>query len=120
MSDEDPLVNDLTVAVENLDLTSVGRLLSTQSLDLGMRLGPDAWTLLHLAVDAEVDDAVQFGRPLTSAMTRLLLDHGVDPRLRDSQSATPSEMAGQRDHPEAAEMLRHRHLELDELDASDL
>lgn len=75
---------DAHVAVELGDLDRLGRL-----LDTGTDVNEEAagLTLLHHAVDVELDSHVQSGDPLSCAITEFLLERGADP-LRKSGGGT--------------------------------
>jgi len=64
------------------------------------------WTPLHIAVDVEADSALQAEEQPSPQLTRLLLDAGADPLLREHQGRTAMDIAAQHDYTEACELLR--------------
>ena len=103
---DDPFQHDVQISVENLDSVGLRRLAKKPRWQPNVRVGPDNWTLLHLAIDAELDFSHQFRQPLAPDMTRLLLELGTDPRLQAANGETPSEMAFRREHGPAVELLK--------------
>ena len=103
---DDPFLHDVQISVENLDSVGLRRLAKKPSWQPNVRVGPDNWTLLHLAIDAELDFSHQFGEPLTADMTQLLLKLGTDPRLQAANGETPREMASRGEHGPAVELLK--------------
>ena len=54
------------------------------------------WTPLHLAVDADIDSVIQSGsdsREITFSVTRVLLSHGADVTIQDTNGQTPRDVA---------------------------
>lgn len=69
-------------AVEMGDLEELNRLLD-QGVDINEE--EDGLTLLHNAVDAEIDSHTQSGEPLHVDTTALLLARGADPNRRSGR-----------------------------------
>jgi ankyrin repeat protein len=63
------------------------------------------WTLLHHAVDIEIDGSQQTGGPLHVDTTALLLSRGADPTARDADARTPLDLARTRGHWLAAGLM---------------
>lgn len=81
----------LHIAFEALRLESL-ELLLQGGADIDAA-DPQGRTLLHLAVETDIDGAVQNGWPLTMAWTRLTLRWGADPTRRDHEGRTPGDDA---------------------------
>lgn len=64
------------------------------------------WTLLHFAIDTEVDYATQRQTLLSGELTCLLLNAGADVSIRDHSNETPIDMAQRRGHFVAERLLR--------------
>jgi ankyrin repeat protein len=63
-------------------------------------------TLLHIAVEAEADSALQNDRrPMTCDRTRFLMGRGADPHALDGQGASPLDWARDYGHVEAIEVM---------------
>ncbi|WIX76949.1 ankyrin repeat domain-containing protein [Amycolatopsis carbonis] len=92
------------IAVENGDIEAL-RIL----LDEGVDVHEEHYglTLLHHAVDAEIDGHVQTGEPLHVDTTAYLLSRGADPlRPASGQSSiTADQMAHERGHWLAVELF---------------
>jgi ankyrin repeat protein len=81
----------LHIAFESMLLEPLELLLqSGADIDVADSLGR---TLLHLAVDSDVDGAVQNAWPLTMAWTRLALRLGADVALATAEGQTPGDIA---------------------------
>jgi hypothetical protein len=69
-------------------------------------LGRWDWSLLHLAIDAEVDAATQDGTPLRVDITQMLVAAGANPNHgRSTRGETALDMARRRRHYLAVEAL---------------
>lgn len=99
--------DDLLNAVEQLDAERVDRLLR-DGADPNVVNPYSGTSALHLAIDAEADGAHQNNEPLTVEVTRLLLEAGADPHLRDKTGATPADVAREMGHHLALALLRER------------
>jgi ankyrin repeat protein len=91
-------------AIDRLDADEVSRLLA-QGADVNDVDSDDGWSSLHLAIDAEVDEATQAETPLTDTITRMLLAAGADRTLRTAEGETPLDMARRRGHRLAESLL---------------
>jgi ankyrin repeat protein len=100
----------LMIAVDNLDFPAVHRLLE-QHADINAT-DEFGQTALHFAVDTEVEEAERRTEKTGSRvepradMTRLLLEHGADVRVRERQGETPLDWAVLRRHKLAEALLR--------------
>ncbi|MBB1159066.1 MULTISPECIES: ankyrin repeat domain-containing protein [Amycolatopsis] len=65
----------------------------------------DGWTLLRHAIDAEVDNHIQSGKPLHVDVTAFLLARGADP-LRRHQGLSVLAEAQERGHWLAVDVMR--------------
>ena len=85
--------SDLRAAVDNLDVEQVRSCLDRGD-DINEVAVGDQFSLLHLSIDAEVDQAHNLGlaQP-TSAVSRLLLERGIDTSLRNKWGETARDMA---------------------------
>jgi ankyrin repeat protein len=92
------------VAVEHEDLPALAQLLTdgADAEDADAR----GFTLLHHAVDVEVDGAAQTGQPLHVDTTALLLTRGANPLAEDASGQTPLDSAERRGHWLAAGLFR--------------
>ncbi|MEO3799307.1 ankyrin repeat domain-containing protein [Nonomuraea sp. B1E8] len=68
--------------------------------------GEDGWTLLHHAIDVEIDSHDQTGEPLHVDVTAYLLARGADPLASSPKHGTPLQQAESRRHWLAAEIIR--------------
>jgi hypothetical protein len=75
-------------AVEHGDLETLARLLRSGEADIHEE--DDGFTLLHHAIDVELDAHNQTGEPLHVDTTALLLALGADPRRGPSGGAGPT------------------------------
>ena len=100
-----PPTTPLQFAISNLEADTARRLLENGANpnEVGELNG---WTLLHFAIDAEVDQATQRQTLLSGELTCLLLDAGADASIRNRNGETPLEMARRRGHFVAARLLR--------------
>ncbi|NUW45001.1 ankyrin repeat domain-containing protein [Nonomuraea rhodomycinica] len=92
------------LAVELEDLPALREL-----LDNGHSVeDPDenGWTLLHHAIDVEIDGHVQTGEPLHVDVTAYLLARGADPLASSPRHGTPLHQAESRRHWLAVEIIR--------------
>lgn len=88
---QDPLLH---IAFDTLRLETIELLVQAGAdIDVANSQGR---TLLHLAVDTDVDGAVQNDWPLTMAWTRLVLRLGADAARRDVEGRTPGDDAKRR------------------------
>jgi len=101
--------NALHAAVENMD-EATARFLLAAGADPNRQCG--GATPLHHAVDIEIDSVNQRLQRAPRreelpdpCITRLLLEHGADPSIRDSTGETPGESALRRGHKHAADLL---------------
>lgn len=95
-------------AVEELDVGTLGRILES-SIDLNVNeVGPAGWTLLHIAVDAEVDVPLQEGRwgGRTSTVSAALLRAGADPTARLDDGRSVAELAIELGHVQFLSLIR--------------
>ena len=90
-------------AVEFEDLDALAAALE-EGGDVNERTA-DGMTLLHHAIDIEVDGAWQTGQPLRVETTKFLVDRGADLTLR-WQGQTPLEAAESWGHHLAARLIR--------------
>ena len=102
--------NPLHAAVENTNEAAV-RFLLVAGADPNRTCG--GATALHHAIDIEIDSVNQrLQRTPRSEelpepfITRLLLEHGANPSIRDSTGETPYDFAFRRGHLHAASLLR--------------
>ena len=82
-------------AVEQEDLVRLRQLLDTGT---DVNAVEDGWTLLHHAVDVEIDGHNQTGDPLHVDVTAFLLARGADPSISVDGGQTPFQMAFSRGH----------------------
>ena len=75
-------------AVEHSDLVTLARLLRSGEVDIHEE--DDGLTLLHHAIDVELDAHVQTGEPLHVDLTALLLALGADPRRGSGGGVGPT------------------------------
>jgi ankyrin repeat protein len=101
--------NALHAAVENMDEATV-RFLLTAGADPNRKC--NGATPLHHAIDIEIDSVNQRLQRAPRAeelpdpvITRLLLEHGANPNVRDSDGETPFEFAQRRGHKHGADLL---------------
>jgi uncharacterized protein len=96
----------LHVAVEMGELEAVQELVRAGApLDLQDANG---WTALCLAVDVEIDGAVQENEPLSLEKTTFLLEAGADPSIASHDGTSPATVARGRGFPEAEQLIaRH-------------
>lgn len=66
----------------------------------------DGWTLLHHAIDGEIDSADQTGEPLHVDTTAFLLARGALPLAPDGKGRTPLQIANDRGHWLAVELMQ--------------
>jgi ankyrin repeat protein len=66
------------------------------------------WTPLHSAVDLEGDSAWQAGRTSTSAISKLLLDLGADPAIKNGAGKTALDLARDYGHEQAIALFTSR------------
>ena len=97
--------SDLRVAVDNVDLERVRACLDRGD-DINEVAVEDQFSLLHLSIDAEVDQANNLGlaRP-DSRVSRLLLERGIDTELRNKYGETARDMAVSLGHDVVADLL---------------
>ncbi|GIH28143.1 hypothetical protein Aph01nite_64530 [Acrocarpospora phusangensis] len=63
------------------------------------------WSLLHHAIDVEIDGHHQTGEPLHVDVTAFLLACGANPSAASNQHGTPLQMAQLRGHWLAVELI---------------
>lgn len=90
-------------AIEQNHLDDLERLLSA-GWDVD-DVATDGMTLLHHAIDVEVDAAAQTGNPLTVEMTKMLIRYGADLTHR-WLGKTPQEAAVSRGHTLAVDAIK--------------
>jgi ankyrin repeat protein len=95
----------LQAAVANLEARTVRRLLENGANPNEVN-AVTGWTLLHYAINAELDQATQTESLLSGELTCLLLDAGADATIRDHNDETPSDMAARSGHFVAVRLLR--------------
>jgi ankyrin repeat protein len=81
----------LHIAAEHQQ-AEVIRFLAANGANLNMQ-DPNGWTPLHLAVDADIDGAIQNGAEPQMVATRALIKAGADPTIRDKEGRTPRDIA---------------------------
>jgi ankyrin repeat protein len=91
-------------AVENDDLPLLRDLLDQEGANVNETIG-DGMSLLHHAIDAEIDSADQKGAPLHVNMTAFLLARGADPLLADGDGRSALQEAIERGHWLAVELM---------------
>ncbi|MEY9962216.1 ankyrin repeat protein [Streptacidiphilus sp. MAP12-16] len=99
----DNVMSSAEIAVNNLDLDALRQFLDTGG-DVNDRAW-EGWTLLMSAIDSEAclaDD----GQPLRVECTALLLARGADTGLVKHDGSTALEIADERGHWLAAELIR--------------
>ncbi|GLW24134.1 ankyrin repeat domain-containing protein [Microbispora triticiradicis] len=91
-------------AVEHEDLPALRDLLDdghdVQDSDM------HGWSLLHHAIDVEIDGHQQTGEPLHVDVTAYLLTRGADPLAPSRRHGTPLQMAENRGHWLATELIQ--------------
>ena len=90
-------------AVELDDFDTLRRLLD-QGADIQDPVH-GGWTLLHHAVDGEIDVANQQDEPVHVDMTAFLLARGADPLAASEDGTTPLSFAQERGHWLAVELF---------------
>src|SRR5690242_14486501 len=90
-------------AVELEDLPRLRQLLD-DGADIQDPTG-DGWTLLHHAIDIEIDGSDQTGAPLRVSTTAFLLARGADPNAADAKGQSPLDLARYRRHWLAVELI---------------
>jgi hypothetical protein len=94
--------------LEALDVDALQSLLRSDRALLDEQDDRDGFSLLHLAIDVEVDAHTNLGLPLEPVFTEMLLNAGVDPSLRSRSGETAREMAASRSYQSAVDLLDGR------------
>ncbi len=97
----------LQVAVEAADVETVTRLLDAGD-NIDQLFPIDGSTLLHRAIDSEVDASIQTGSPLDPSVSLLLVRRGIDLRPRNDEGMDALHYARYRRHEIAAEAIAMR------------
>ena len=97
--------SELRKAVETSDVTSARSLVASgQDVNGDHGHEPQRFSLLHHAIDVEVDGFNQTGTPPRIEMIELLLDAGANPTEANYLGETPLDMA--RGHPALEDVIK--------------